>query len=104
MALTLASVLLAGAPSFADSARESTRYFAWAALKAHPVRPTDEITPEEARSREAAGQAYYIATYDDLGRIVSLEKRLRGIAFFRLTYAYPNGEPVRTDLVLPPVK
>lgn len=64
--------------------------------------PTDEIPAEDARARESAGQAYYIATFDTAGRLVSLEKRLKGESFFRYTYAYPDGKPVRADIPLPP--
>ena len=102
--LAVVGVLLLSAPSHAKSPDETTRYFAWAGIKVHPAKPTDEITREEAQSREASGHAYYIATYDKLGRILSLEKRLRGTSFFRHTYAYPNGEPVRTDAVHPSPK
>jgi hypothetical protein len=93
-------VLLLGPPAHAEG-QQTTRYFSWAALKVNPAKPTDEITPDAARAREASGQAYYIATYDDAGRIILLEKRLRGATFFRYTYAYPNGEPVRTDAAHP---
>jgi hypothetical protein len=95
-------IWLASGISIADSPITTTRYFSSAVLKIHPARPTHEITAEEARSREAALQAYYIATYDDLGRLVSLEKRLRGKSFFHYTYSYTNGKAERTDIPWPP--
>ncbi len=39
-----------------------------------------------------------LATYDNRGRILSLEQRLHGATFLRHTYAYPDGDPVRTDI------
>ena len=93
----MGSILLSS-PLHAESRDTTTRYFDWAALKVHPAKPTDEITAAQAASREASGEPYYIAIYDDLGRILSLEKRLNHATFFRYTYTYPNGEPVRTDI------
>ena len=99
--LTLIGVALLAEPSHSESPQETTRYFSWAQLKTNPAKPTDEITLEEAQAREAAGEAYYIATFDTLGRLRSLEKRLGGKTFFRYGYAYPDGEPVRSDAPKP---
>ena len=105
LATLCALAVFFGTTSPVHSAEEVTRYFGGAILKVNPAKPLGEITSEEAASLESAGfPAYYIATYDSLGRILSLEKRLRGTTFFRYTYEYPNGEPVRTDLLAPPAE
>jgi len=103
-AFAVMGILLLGPLSHAEPGQKTTRYFSWAALKVNPAKPTDEITAEEAQAREASGKAYYIATYDDVGRILSLQKRFQGATFFRYTYAYPNGEAVRTDAAHPSPK
>ncbi len=53
-----------------------------------PPRPTDELTAEKAKTRDA----YYVAYFDDNGKIVSREKYLYGSLEFTEQYAYkPDG-------------
>jgi len=94
--LLLSLCLLVSASVLANANGAQTKYFAWAALKSEPVKLSDPMSPDEASAREAAGEAYYVATYDERGRLRSLEKRLKGTSLFTYTYEYANGQPTRT--------
>jgi hypothetical protein len=99
--LSVAITILAAAACATDSANNRVRYYYSAVLKTHPVKPRGEISAAEAQKRESAGESYYVAKFDNHGRLISLEKRLRGDSFFEFTYSYVNGEAIRTDILSP---
>jgi len=76
---------------------QKVRAFTWAGLKTVPVKPSDEITLEQAREREANGESVYLAHYDDAGRLVWLEKRLDHETMFRVAYRYDGGTLVQVE-------
>lgn len=49
-----------------------------------PFQPTDEIPKEEALTRDI----YVIGTYDEEGRLITIEKRFGGEQIFRVEYGY----------------
>ncbi len=49
-----------------------------------PPRPTDELSAEKAKARDA----YYVAYFDDSGKIISFEKYLYGAREFTEQYDY----------------
>jgi hypothetical protein len=86
-----------------EAAAESVRYFREADLGVHPARPRAEISHVAAEQMEASGRGpYYIATFDDEGRIRSLERRQRGEQSFRYFYDYPASVSAGADPVVLP--
>lgn len=57
--------------------------------------PTHPIDADDVEAREGLGHSYYIAHYDDQGRLVSLKHRMKGRLARHFTYAYPNRRQVR---------
>lgn len=76
-----------------------TKYFSWAALKQDPPKPTNEISKEEALSRESKGESYYIGTFCKTGEILYLEKRWDKKPFFKMKYNYDNGKYVGIETI-----
>lgn len=56
-----------------------------------PYRPVDEVSKSGAEELENQGFSYYIAYFDEEGRIKSFEKRYREKMEFNVTYFYENG-------------
>jgi hypothetical protein len=76
---------------------QTVRAFAWAGLKTVPAKPSDEITLQQAQDRQTKGEAYYLAHFDDSGRLVWLEKRLNHATMFRTLYRYDGNTAVRVE-------
>lgn len=55
--------------------RGGPHYFGWADLYRAPSYPSHPISPAEAAAHETSGTGYYVAYYDEAGRLASLEHR-----------------------------
>ncbi len=63
-----------------------------------PPQPLKEISPEEAKLRES----YYVAYFDDKGKIISFTKYLRNKKEFDNKYMYSsNGLLERREITKP---
>ncbi len=98
--LCVISLLFLLASPLVEACEETyVKYFSWAVLKEDPPKPTNEISKEEALSRENNGEAYYIGTYCKIGEILFLEKRWNKKQFSKIKYNYENGKYVGVVLI-----
>jgi antitoxin component YwqK of YwqJK toxin-antitoxin module len=59
-----------------------------------PFQPSEEISYEEAKKRNT----YYVAHFDEEGRIVSFSKYLKGKLIFIDKYYYDSGSLARREM------
>jgi hypothetical protein len=72
-----------------SSFRGGPYFYSWANLYVAPSYPSEPITKEAAARREADGTGYYIAYFDEIGRLHSLEHR-GGHHWIKETYFYKD--------------
>lgn len=84
-------------PRHRGSPGTTAYYLGWGGMSM-PRTPTDPATEAEATSRTS----YYIATYDDAGRLATFTKMLNGRRDWADEYAYhENGELLRRTMTRP---
>ncbi len=66
-------------------------YKSWATYF-KPYRPVDKITLSEAKELEKNGYAYYVAYFDNKGRIKSFDKFHSGKTVWKSEYSYENSK------------
>ncbi len=86
-ASALAVLTAYGEGSHAEDRAETVTYYGSFAGYDLPMKPIEEISKEEALSRDT----YCLAYYDDGGRLIRFEKYLKHQLFFRHNYDYDEN-------------
>ena len=71
-------------------------YKSWASYIL-PLRPTGEISYQEAKQMEVSGYSYYEAYFNDDGYIKEFKKYIHGQIVSTVIYFYENGVLVRSE-------
>lgn len=74
-------------------------YFKGWAHYFYPFIPTHEITVDEAKQLEQQHYGYYIAFFNEDGRIKSFEAKYEGKTKFKTDYSYSNGLITKEETV-----
>ena len=73
-------------------------YKSWVSYEL-PHSPVGELTLQETRALEEDGRAYYVAFFNDDGRIKSFEKRIDDKTVWKTVYRYKKGKLEQSETV-----